>query len=292
MKNVFLSSVCSGSSKVKLLKLKKPSLTIVIPAYNEEKRILSTLQRVQQYFNEQSYPWCVLMISDGSNDQTDSIYQNFSDSHSNFELISYKPNKGKGYAVRTGIMLANSEWVLFSDADLAAPVEEIEKLLPCLYQGYDVAIGSRSLKKSHLLIHQPLYREWMGKAANKFIQILGIKGIQDTQCGFKLFKKEAAHDIFCRCQMNGFSFDIESLMIANDLGYKIAEVPIRWAHQEGSKVKIIPHYLQSFKDLIWLRLQGKKRRLLIKTRPKDTFSKNNRHLEPVITKKNRAKSPT
>ena len=223
--------------------------------------MLQTLRRLQQYFSSQNYSWSVQIISDGSTDSTTSICKNFSKKHPEFDFFEYHPNKGKGYAVRCGMLRADSEWVLFSDADLAAPIEEIEKLFDFGAKRFDVIIGSRPLKESQLLVHQPFYREFLGRVANKLIQLLAVRGIQDTQCGFKLFKECAAKGIFSRCQINGFSFDIESLMIGRELGYKIAEVPIRWAHQEGSKVRIIPHYFQAFWDLILLRLQGRKKRL-------------------------------
>lgn len=234
--------------------------------------MLQTLLRLQQYFSSQNYSWSVQIISDGSTDSTASICKNFSKKHPGFDFFEYRPNKGKGYAVRLGMLQADSEWILFSDADLAAPIEEIEKLFDFASKGFDVIIGSRPLKESQLLVHQPFYREFLGRVANKLIQLFAVRGIQDTQCGFKLFKGSAAKDIFSRCQINGFSFDIESLMIAKELGYSIAEIPIRWAHQEGSKVRVIPHYLFAFWDLILLRLQGKKKRLQIRNLQKKAIT--------------------
>lgn len=238
-----------------------PHLAVVVPAYNEEPRILPTLQRIHHYFSSQPYTWSVTVVSDGSRDRTDDIVREFASTHPEFKLLSYSPNRGKGHAVRIGMLAAEGELILFTDADLAAPIEEVEKLLPRMAPDVAVAIGSRPLKESDLVVHQPFYREMLGRAANMAIQLLGVKGIHDTQCGFKLFTAEAAKDIFSRCKFSGFSFDFESLMIARDLGMKIEEVPIRWAHQEGSKVVLWRDVPKSFMDLLKLRLMGKRKRL-------------------------------
>ncbi len=222
--------------------------------------MLPTLQRLSEYFQAQAYTWSVTVVSDGSTDGTGEIVDRFATQNPGFHLISYGPNKGKGYAVRTGMLAADGEFLLFSDADLAAPIEEVEKLLLAIGDS-DIAIGSRPLKESRLEIRQPLFREWMGRAFNQAVQLLAVKGIHDTQCGFKLFRQPAAKDIFSRCKLDGFSFDFESLLIARDCGYTIAEVPIRWSHQEGSKVRLLRDGSRMLIDLIRLRLAGKKRRL-------------------------------
>lgn len=237
-----------------------PYLAVVIPAYNEEPRILPTLTRVRDYLSGQDYTWAVTVISDGSTDRTEEIVEEFARGNPQFNLIKSSPNRGKGFVVRLGMTTAKGELLLFSDADLAAPIEEIEKLLPAMKDA-DIAIGSRPMKESKLEIRQPWYREMLGRASNTLIQLLAAPGIHDTQCGFKLFKLKVAEDVFGRCKLNGFSFDFEALMIARDLGHKIAEVPIRWAHQEGSKVVIWRDAPKAFYDLIKLRLMGRKRRL-------------------------------
>lgn len=237
-----------------------PFLTVVIPAFNEKPRILPTLNRVDEYLKGQSYTWSVLVVSDGSNDGTDALVSDFSKSHPGFSLHHYLPNQGKGNAVRVGMLMAPGDLILFSDADLAAPIEELEKLLPKMEQA-PIAIGSRPMKESRLEIRQPWYREALGRMANKLIQLLAVSGIQDTQCGFKLFKREVARDVFSRCKLNGFSFDFEALMVARDLGYQIAEVPIRWAHQEGSKVVIWRDAPKALYDLVKLRILGRARRV-------------------------------
>ena len=233
-----------------------PRLSVVIPAYNEETRIERTLQRVVEYLNGRGETYEILVVSDGSTDATESIVQRFAQAHPQVQLLAYQPNRGKGYAVRYGILRARGERVLFSDADLATPIEELEKLEPYLDKGYPIAIGSRPLRESQLVVRQPFYREMAGRAFNKVVQLLAVRGIHDTQCGFKLFTRAAAQDIFSRCRLNGFSFDFEALFYAQRLGYPIAEVPIRWMHQEGSKVRLLRDGLRMLRDLVWLRLNA------------------------------------
>lgn len=238
-----------------------PHLSVVVPAYNEEDRLRPSLERLLEYYSGAGYPYDVTIVSDGSRDQTNAIAEAFAAEHPTFRVLAYSPNRGKGYAVRTGILAAPGDIVLFCDADLATPQEETEKLLPSILADKDVAIGSRPLKDSKLEKHQPFLREMFGRAANLVIQTLGVRGIKDTQCGFKMFKREVAQDIFSRCKLDGFSFDFEALMIARDLGYTIDEIPIRWAHQEGSKVVFWRDYPRAFRDLVKLRLMGKAARI-------------------------------
>jgi dolichyl-phosphate beta-glucosyltransferase len=241
-----------------------PEISIVIPAYNEEARIENTLRRVVDYFDARGEPYEVLVVSDGSTDRTEALVQAFASQHSQVKLLTYQPNRGKGHAVRYGMLRARGKQVLFSDADLATPIEEYEKLLPYLQQGYEVVIGSRPLRESQLIVRQPFYREWAGRAFNKLVQLLAVPGIHDTQCGFKLFTDEAAHNIFSLCRLNGFSFDFEALYYARRLGYRIAEVPIRWMHQPGSKVRLLRDGLRMVRDLFWLRLTAPRRLALVR----------------------------
>lgn len=234
-----------------------------MPAYNEEERIVPTLLRMHEYLSGQSYSWKIVVISDGSLDATVERVQELSQSLDRISVVDSQPNHGKGFVVRMGMMESEAEVVLFSDADLATPIEEVEKLLPQM-KNHDVAIGSRPLKESNLEIRQPWYREMLGRVFNKAVQLLAIKGIQDTQCGFKLFKNAVAKDVFSRCKLDGFGFDFEALMVARDLGYKIAEVPVRWRHQEGSKVVLMRDGPRMLRDLIKLRLAGKSKRLQVR----------------------------
>jgi len=226
-------------------------LVVVVPAYNEEPRLAKSLGRLREYLSTQSYSWQVLVVDDGSTDSTNSVADRYCDEDSRFQLISYEPNRGKGYAVRKGMIAGDGDWLLLCDADLAAPIEEVEKLFAA---GKSIAIGGRPLRESSLEIRQPWWREFAGRMFNFAVQALSIRGIKDTQCGFKLFSRDAAKDIFPRCRFNGFSYDFEALMIGRRLGYEIAEVPIRWSHQEGSKVRLVRDGLKMLRDLVALRL--------------------------------------
>lgn len=238
---------------------------MVVPAYNEEERLPRTLARLHEYYEAQAYTYDVIVVSDGSKDRTGQLVKEFSETHPKFSLIDYSPNHGKGYAVRTGILAATGDLILFCDADLATPQEETEKLMPRMAQGADIAIGSRPLRESNLEKHQPFVREMFGRMSNKLIQLLAVRGIQDTQCGFKMFTRKAAHDIFSRCKIDEFGFDFECLMVARDLGYRIDEVAIRWLDQEGSKVVLMRDGPRALRDLIKIRAAGKKRRLAPRT---------------------------
>ena len=238
-----------------------PHLSVVVPAYNEQERLPGSLPRLHAYYEAQSYDYDIILVSDGSTDETNDIVRSFAAGHRNVRLIDYAPNRGKGYAVKIGMLEAAGDLVLFCDADLATPQEETEKLLEHMRQGADVAIGSRPLRESRLEKHQPLYRELLGRAFNHAVQALAISGIQDTQCGFKMFTNGAAQSVFKRCKLDGFSFDFEALMIARDLGYRIDEVPIRWSHQEGSKVILFRDGPRMLRDLVRLRIKGKSARM-------------------------------
>lgn len=234
---------------------------MIVPAYNEADRIVPTLTRMVEYFGAAPYTWSILVVSDGSTDSTGAQVRSFAEKDSRVALAEYQPNRGKGYAVRTGMLQASASWKLLSDADLATPIEEVEKLFAAVGNETPIAIGSRPLRESNLEIRQPFYREWLGRSFNFAVQTLGIRGIQDTQCGFKLFRGDVAEELFRRVKLDGFGYDFEALMIARDLGYRITEIPIRWRHQEGSKVRLVRDGTRMLRDLMKLRIWGKKRRL-------------------------------
>lgn len=236
----------------------------MIPAYNEEARIRPTLQHTAEYLESQPYTWEMLVVSDGSTDNTEVLVKLFAHGRENVRLIAYSPNQGKGNAVRIGMLEARGQRVLFMDADMATPPEETAKVMTHLDRGADVVIGSRPLKESQLAVRQPWHREAFGRASNLLVQAVGVRGIKDTQCGFKLFTQRAARQIFSRCKMKGFSFDMEVLMIARDLGFRIDEVPIRWADQAGSKVVLWRDAPKVLLDLFRMRLMGKSRRLALR----------------------------
>jgi dolichyl-phosphate beta-glucosyltransferase len=232
------------------------SVSIIIPAYNEELRLPITLSATAEYFAELGEPFEILVVDDGSQDRTAAVVTEYRGKHSQYkiECLSYGGNRGKGYAVRHGMLKASGDLRLFCDADLATPVEEYEVVLKAMQaQDAQVGIGSRPLRQSHLLVHQPWYREMLGRGFNKAVQTLAVEGIEDTQCGFKIFTAAAAQDIFSRCILDGFAFDCEALYIARHLGYRIAEVPIRWSHKDGSKVNMMRDGTKMIKDLLFIR---------------------------------------
>jgi dolichyl-phosphate beta-glucosyltransferase len=239
--------------------VQRPRLAVIVPAYNEEARIGATLDAMTQYFLAQPYAWEVWVVDDGSTDGTAAAVEARAAGEPRIRLLRSSPNRGKGHAVRLGMLQAEADFLLLSDADLATPIEEVEKLWAGL-EGRDVAIGSRPLKESRLEIRQPPHREILGRAFNFAVQALAVPGIHDTQCGFKLFPAAIARDVFSRCKLDGFGFDFEALMVARDLGYTIAEVPVRWRHQEGSKVVLMRDGPRMLADLVRLRIQGKRRR--------------------------------
>jgi dolichyl-phosphate beta-glucosyltransferase len=238
-----------------------PHLAVIVPAYNEADRITPSLQRMVEYFANQPYSWTICVVSDGSTDATCDQVRAAASKDTRITLEDSQPNRGKGYAVRLGMLTTEADWKLLSDADLATPIEEVEKLFAAVSDQIPIAIGSRPLRESNLEVRQPFYREWLGRAFNFAVQLLGIRGIKDTQCGFKLFRADVAQEVFSRVKIDGFGYDFEALMIARDLGYSIAEIPIRWRHQEGSKVRIVRDGMRMLSDLVKLRLWGKQKRL-------------------------------
>ncbi|MGB9797167.1 MAG: dolichyl-phosphate beta-glucosyltransferase, partial [bacterium] len=175
--------------------------------------------------------------------------------HKELKLVKLPQNRGKGYAVKTGIMKAKGRYILFSDADLSTPIEELPNLFFWVEKGYDIAIASRACPGAKLEVHQPMHREFMGRVFNLLVRLILLPGVYDTQCGFKLFRREVAREIFQRQRFEGFSFDFEILYIAKKLGYKIKEVPVRWRHSPGSKVKVLRNGISSLVDVFKTRLR-------------------------------------
>lgn len=222
-------------------------ISIVIPAYNEEKRLPDTLKKIVVYLASKKYDYELIIVDDGSKDNTASIPHNYDP---NIKVIKLEKNMGKGAAVRTGMLAATGDIILFTDADSSTPIYEIEKLIPFIEQGYDIVIGSRALDNSQIKIHQPFYREMMGKTFNKIVQFFVIKGISDTQCGFKLLKKNAAQKIFSNALVNGFSFDVEMLFLAQKFHLKIKEIPVEWYNDNQSKVNPIFDSINMFIEIL------------------------------------------
>jgi glycosyltransferase involved in cell wall biosynthesis len=230
-----------------------PHLSIVIPAYNEEKRIGRALENVLACVAERGWDAEVLVVNDGSTDNTAGCVQQFTRTHPNLHLIENEGNRGKGYSVRNGLLQAAGEIVMFTDADLSAPIEEAERLFDAIHQGADVAIGSRWLDRQKQTIHQPLYRRFFGRCYNWLTrQVMGLP-YKDTQCGFKAFRREAAQKIFRLQTIERWGFDPEILFIARKLGYKIVEVPVTWGHDERSRISYLRDGSQMLKEMLQIR---------------------------------------
>ncbi|HNT30646.1 MAG TPA: glycosyltransferase family 2 protein [bacterium] len=231
-----------------------PWLSLIIPAFNEANRIGTTLERISAFLRQVAYDFEVVVVSDGSTDATGEMVTAFAAHRSDTRLINLPHNQGKGAAVRAGVLESKGKYVCFTDADLSAPIEDIAVLFTALQDGYDVAIGSRALSDSAIGIHQPLYREMLGKTINWIIRRLYLPDIHDTQCGFKLFTAEAAQRLFEPLQIQGMLFDVEILYRARLLGMRVAEVPVRWDNAPGSKfAPTIKNAWQVVRDLISLR---------------------------------------
>ena len=230
-------------------------LSVVIPAYNEEARIGPTLARVVAYLASRPNSYEILVVDNACTDSTPQLVARFAADHPRVRLLQ-ELQRGKGAAVRTGLLAARGEHLLFSDADLATPIEEADKLLQAIEQGADVAIGSRGLAASVLVVHQPWYRERMGRVFGALVRLIALPGIADSQCGFKLFRRPAGREIFRRLTITGWAFDAEALFLARRLGYRVAEVPIRWIDSRGSKVNPLRDPLRMLWDLIGVRLKA------------------------------------
>lgn len=230
-------------------------LSVVIPAYNEEKRIAETLRDVETYLKAQSYDYEIIVVVNGSSDSTFEIVKKMESGDSKAIAMNL-PEGGKGNAVKRGILdKAGGDIVIFMDADNATPISEIQKFMPYFEQGYDVVIGSRYVDPATVKVRQPLYRIILSRGSNMLIQLLAVRGIKDTQLGFKAFTGKAAKDIFKFVSINRWGFDFEVLTIANRRGYRIKEVPVSWTEHGGGHVPL-KAYIESFKDLLKIRAKA------------------------------------
>ena len=230
-----------------------PQLSIVIPAYNESARIEHALERVLSCIAEQGWDAEVLVVDDGSRDNTAAIVQRWMAQHPRLHLIQNPGNKGKGYSVRNGLLQAAGDIVMFTDADLSAPMEEAQRLLDAIADGADVAIGSRWVDRTRQTIHQPLYRQFFGRCFNWVTRtVIGLP-FKDTQCGFKAFKRDAAQVIFRLQTIERWGFDPEILFIARKLKYVIREVPVTWGHDERSRMSYLKDGMKMLEDMARIR---------------------------------------
>lgn len=221
------------------------SLSVIIPAYNEESRLPLSVQKIVDHLGREPRQRAeILIVNDGSRDGTAAVARQLAHKlerpNLTIRLLDNAGNRGKGYSVRHGMLEARHDWLLFTDADLSAPIEELDKLVRAVSSGsYDVAIGSRALDRSLIGVHQPWFRETMGRIFNLAVRLTTGLPFSDTQCGFKLFRREAAHKIFSRQLLERFGFDVEILYLAKKLGFRVVEVPVRWDHMEGTKVSTL-----------------------------------------------------
>ena len=233
-----------------------PGLSIVIPAYNESARIEKTLERVLECVQERGWDAEVLVVDDGSTDNTVEIVQHWMQHHDRLHLIKNPGNRGKGYSVRNGLLQAAGDIVMFTDADLSSPMEEGERLFAAIAAGADVAIGSRWLDKQKQTIHQPLYRRFFGRCYNKLTRFVMGLNFKDTQCGFKAFKREAAQIIFRLQTIERWGFDPEILFIAQKLKYSIVEVPVTWGHDERSRISYLKDGMKMLEEMAIIRVNS------------------------------------
>ncbi len=230
-----------------------PHFSIVIPAYNEEKRLGKTLEHVLACVRERCWDAEVLVVDDGSTDATVEVVQLWRKSHPELYLIENPKNCGKGFSVRNGLLQASGEIVMFTDADLSAPIEEAELLFAAIRAGADVAIGSRWLDKVKQTKHQPLYRRFFGRCYNWLTRTVMGLPYKDTQCGFKAFRREAAESIFRLQTIERWGFDPEVLFIAQKLDFRIVEVPVTWGHDERSRISYLRDGTQMLREMFEIR---------------------------------------
>jgi dolichyl-phosphate beta-glucosyltransferase len=224
-------------------------LSVIIPTYNKASRIAATLTAVRDYLSRQPYRSEIIVVDDGSDDETPETARAALAGYPAFRVIRRERNLGKGASVREGVLAASGELVLFSDDDLSTPIEELDKAAAALEAGADVVIGSRAHPESEIRVRQRRPREWMGKAFNVLVRMSVLKGFRDTQCGFKAFRAAAAKDIFSRLRTPGFGFDVEVLVLARALGYRVAEIPVVWCDVRPSRVRILKGSWSMLKDL-------------------------------------------
>ncbi|HXP15886.1 MAG TPA: dolichyl-phosphate beta-glucosyltransferase [Terriglobales bacterium] len=237
-----------------------PAYSIIIPAYNEGARVGVTLERVLAYVAERGWDAEILVVNDGSRDDTVEIIRGFAERNPRLRLIENPGNRGKGYSVRNGMLHAQGEVLLFSDADLSSPIEEADKLFSALAGGTDIAIGSRWLRSDLQTQRQPLYRQLFGRVFNLLLCIILGLSFKDTQCGFKAFTRRAAMTIFPMQRIERWGFDPELLFLAREFGLKVVEVPVAWAHSEGTRISPLRDGIKMFLEMLkirWNALSGK-----------------------------------
>ncbi len=219
-------------------RLTRIELSVVIPTYNEERRIEPTIRIVHDYLAQIAAPFEVVVSDDGSVDCTSHIASRLAREGLCVRLILAEKHRGKGAAVRRGVLASRGDLVLITDADLSTPMSQLPKLLRHVRLGADIAIGSRALRDSNLIVRQPMHREWSGRAFNLLVRAILLPDFRDTQCGFKLMRGAVARELLARATVDGFAYDVEVLALAVRMGMKVVEVPVAWVHDSESKVSL------------------------------------------------------
>jgi dolichyl-phosphate beta-glucosyltransferase len=232
-----------------------PDLSIVIPCYNEEERLPRTIEQIERYLDGKDFSYELILVDDGSTDGTRLVMDAAAERNPLVRLEALPRNRGKGRALAEGVAVARGAQILVTDADLSTPIEELEKLRAELDRGAGVAIASRALRASRVEVSQPIYRVLMGKAFNLLVQAVLLPGIWDTQCGFKLFRSDVAHEAFAALTTDGFGYDPEVLYRAKKRGVRIAEVPVVWRNSAPTKVSPIKSSLDMFKHVVRIRFR-------------------------------------
>ncbi len=239
----------------------KPEISIVIPAYDEEQRLGESLQTVFGFVEENSVGAEIVIVDDGSSDATADVAQQVCDRFTSIDsnVVRYKENRGKGYAVKTGLLVANADIALFSDADLSTPIEEMWKLIEPIRAGqFDLTFGSRALDRTLIGTHQPWRREQGGRVINQIIKRMSGLPYYDTQCGFKAFDMTKFRPLLDVMTIDRFGFDVEFLFVANYHGLRLKEIPVRWNNVEGSKVSVVRDTRRMFTELSQIRQNAKR----------------------------------
>lgn len=227
-------------------------LSVVIPCFNEEERLGATLERIVGYLDQRRKAYEILVVDDGSRDATVSVAKGVANDR--VRVLEHGQNRGKGAAVRTGVLASKGEWVLFTDADLSTPIEDLERLERRVGDA-EIVLGSRAVADSEIVLHQPLYRELMGKTFNLIIRSIGLVGLRDTQCGFKLFRGSVARQLFERSRVDHFAFDVEVVWLAQKAGHRVVEEGVTWEDSPNSRVSPIGDSWRMLVDVLALRFR-------------------------------------
>jgi dolichyl-phosphate beta-glucosyltransferase len=229
------------------------SLSVVIPAFNEERRLPKTVGEIDAFLRERGYDAEIVVVDDGSRDATYEKARSLCETIPSLRVLTFPRNHGKGFAVKAGMLAATRSAVLFSDADHSTPISDIDRLWEPYDRGCDIVIASRHLAQSEILVRQPAHRRFIGRSFNMIVSLFAVRGIRDTQCGFKLFRQETARRIFSRLRTDGFAFDVEILIRARQQGLRIAEVPVRWVDSPGSRVHPLRDSSRMFVEILRMR---------------------------------------